>query len=73
MHQQGQHPHKAISEADRTSPAWQRASACNPSGNCVEINRSAPDHVGVRDSKQPLARELGFTVESWSAFLADVT
>lgn len=62
MHQQGQR-----------STAWRRASACNPNGNCVEIDRSTADHVGVRDSKQPTTGALGFSDESWSAFLNDVT
>ncbi|HJP73854.1 MAG TPA: DUF397 domain-containing protein [Pseudonocardiaceae bacterium] len=51
---------------------WRRASACNPSGNCVEINRSGPDRVAVRDSKQPAIRPLRFTIKTWAAFLTYV-
>jgi hypothetical protein len=73
LYQHGRLPHEEIAEADQASRAWRRASACNPSGNCVEINRSAPDRVGVRDSKQPVTGELRFTADSWSAFLIEVT
>lgn len=52
---------------------WRRASACNPSGNCVEINRSTMDQVDVRDSKQPAPGTLRFDAVSWSAFLTAVT
>jgi hypothetical protein len=62
---------EATSTDDRPS-GWRKASACNPSGNCVEINRSAMDRVGVRDSKQPTESELGFGGDSWSVFLADI-
>ena len=58
---------------ERRSPSWRRASACNPNGNCVEINRTTADHVAVRDSKQPAHGTLRFNSESWSAFLAVVT
>ena len=58
---------------DEPTSTWRRASACNPSGNCVEINRTAPDNVAVRDSKRPATRPLSFTATTWSAFLLLVT
>lgn len=52
-----------------SSRGWRRASACNPSGNCVEVNRTAPKRVGVRDSKWPEVQPITFTPESWAEFV----
>lgn len=65
-----QQPFDEATSIDEPSSGWRRARACKPNGNCVEINRSIVDQIGVRDSKQP-TRVLGFGLASWSMFLAD--
>jgi hypothetical protein len=54
-----------VSEVE--TPSWVRSTACS-GGNCVEVAKVA-DGVLVRDSKNPEAGRLSFTVDEWSAFL----
>ncbi|MFI6321327.1 DUF397 domain-containing protein [Nonomuraea sp. NPDC050556] len=49
--------------------AWFKSSFSQPSGECVEILRSA-DSIRVRDSKDPSGAVLTFTHGEWRAFLA---
>ncbi|MEV6603155.1 DUF397 domain-containing protein [Kutzneria sp. NPDC051319] len=49
---------------------WQKPQLCgDDGGNCVEINRSLPGLVGVRDSKLTASPTLVFTEAEWSALL----
>jgi hypothetical protein len=49
---------------------WRKSSRSG-SGNCVEVG-SAPDEVGVRDTKNPQGRTLAVTREAWSRFIGAV-
>jgi hypothetical protein len=52
--------------------SWQKSRATVRVGtDCLEVT-SIQEHVWVRDSKNPLGPVLGFSRESWSAFLAGV-
>ena len=49
---------------------WRKPQLCgDDGGNCVEINRSLPGLVGVRDSKLPSSPTLVFTEQEWAALL----
>ncbi|MGP4018684.1 DUF397 domain-containing protein [Saccharopolyspora sp. 5N708] len=51
--------------------AWRATSSCGPNGgNCVEVNRSVPPRVGVRDSKGLTGDVvLDFDTTTWTSFL----
>jgi hypothetical protein len=50
--------------------SWRTATRCVPNGNCMEINRGRSEHVGVRDSKHPVAAStLVFRPSAWTRFL----
>ena len=53
---------------------WKRASLCGPNGgNCVEVNASLQESVGVRDSKRLTGDViLRFDANAWSHFLQDM-
>uniref|UniRef100_A0AAU3GYG3 DUF397 domain-containing protein n=1 Tax=Streptomyces sp. NBC_01401 TaxID=2903854 RepID=A0AAU3GYG3_9ACTN len=52
---------------------WTKSSYSAVNGDCVEIKSAAHDAVAVRDSKDPHTGVLGFTVDSWSVFLSDLS
>lgn len=58
----------SLSEAQRSSLPWQKASASTANGACVEV---APTDgaVAVRHSKDPLGAVLLYTAGEWRAFL----
>jgi Domain of unknown function (DUF397) len=61
-------PHAVASEFVAT--AWRKPQLCGPENdNCVEINRSRPGLVGVRDTKLDNSPTLVFSDEEWSALL----
>lgn len=49
--------------------SWVRSSWCVPNGNCVELNPSVAEVVGVRDSKGDATAFLTFDQGQWLAFL----
>lgn len=51
-----------------SAPTWHRSSRCS-SAACVEVARVG-DAIHVRDSKDPAAPALRFTVAVWETFLA---
>lgn len=53
------------------TPAWRKASASNPSGNCVEA-RQRRGVVQVRDSKDRSGPTLEISPATWEAFLAGI-
>jgi hypothetical protein len=54
---------------DLTSAEWRKSRRSgNNGGNCVEVARSLPHVVAVRDSKNPDGPKLTFTPETWRTF-----
>jgi hypothetical protein len=55
---------------------WKRSSKCSPKGdNCVEVNYTSADNIGVRDSALPTTAgpsTLVFGSLAWQQFLASV-
>jgi hypothetical protein len=51
---------------------WKKASLSGSTGNCVEVARTRPGVVAVRDSKDPHGPALVFTPAVWDAFTAGV-
>jgi Domain of unknown function (DUF397) len=58
---------------DLSGVSW-RKSSCSSSngGNCVEVARSMPSVVAVRDSKDPDGPVLAFGSDAWRAFTARI-
>jgi hypothetical protein len=57
---------------DLTGAIWRKASSRTDAGNCVEVSRSLPGLVAVRDSHDPAGPKLIFTLAEWRAFRADI-
>jgi Domain of unknown function (DUF397) len=53
---------------DRTKLVWRKATASNPSGNCVEVAVTPEGHTAVRHSKFPDGNILVYTQAEWAAF-----
>jgi Domain of unknown function (DUF397) len=52
---------------------WRRSSySGNGGGNCVEVTRSLPHVVAVRDSKDPHGPVLAIESARWRHFIAEV-
>jgi hypothetical protein len=52
---------------------WKKSTRSSQSGQCVEVSRDhVPGKVAVRDSKNPGADALIFTLGEWDAFLDGV-
>ncbi|MGH3319342.1 MAG: DUF397 domain-containing protein [Nocardioidaceae bacterium] len=57
---------------DLTGATWRKSRRSGANGGaCVEA-AAVKGRLAVRDSKDPDGQKLGFTRDSWSAFLADV-
>lgn len=66
---QGEHSqHGAV---DFRMDGWKTARACGPNGgNCVEVNLTSPNAIGVRDTKRWTGDvELAVSPGSWQNFL----
>ncbi|MEV7278156.1 DUF397 domain-containing protein [Streptomyces sp. NPDC093111] len=52
---------------------WTKSSYSAVNGDCVEVK--SQDHllIGVRDSKDISRPGLGFSAETWTAFVLDVS
>lgn len=51
---------------------WQKSSYSGTQGNCVEVARSLPGLVAVRDSKDPDGPRLVISAEEWRGFVRDL-
>lgn len=63
--------HDETVDASATIGQWRRASYC-ANGACIEVKIGNPEHVGIRDSKAPMAGELRLTPKEFRAFIAAV-
>ncbi|MDI9831954.1 DUF397 domain-containing protein [Streptomyces sp. KAU_LT] len=58
---------------DTAAPEWTKSSYSTPDGpDCVEV-APTPDHILVRDSKDPDGPRLTLTPTTWTAFLPYAT
>ena len=48
---------------------WQKSSASNPSGNCVELAKLPDGAIAVRNSRDPSGPALIYTRAEMAAFL----
>lgn len=63
------HLHVHLSERPLT---WRKASASNPSGNCVELAALESGEVAVRNSRFPTGPTIVYTRAEIAAFLDGV-
>ncbi|MFF0115934.1 DUF397 domain-containing protein [Streptomyces prasinus] len=57
------------SREEATAPEWIKSSYSTPDGpDCVEV-AAVPDHILVRDSKNPHGPRLALTPTTWATFL----
>ena len=55
---------------DQIVPRWRKSSySGNGGGDCVEVARSLPGVVAVRDSKNPDGPILTFSRDEWASFI----
>ena len=57
---------------DTGTPLWRKSSYSNAGNQCVEVARSLPALVAVRDSKAPETGALAFSRFSWCTFMAAI-
>jgi uncharacterized protein DUF397 len=58
-----------MNETDLSRAAWRKSTYSSQSGNCVEVARSLPGIVAVRDSKDPDGPKLLVSPLAWRAFV----
>jgi hypothetical protein len=61
-----------MTETDLSYAEWHKSSYSSQDGNCVEVARSLPGLVAVRDSKEPGGAKLVVSQKSWRAFIRGV-
>jgi hypothetical protein len=62
-----------MTEDGLSRAVWRKSSYSNGNGGaCVEVARSLPGTVAVRDSKNPRAAALTFRPSAWRVFLTDL-
>lgn len=57
---------------DRSDVQWFKSSHSSGQTDCVEVAWLSEYLVGVRDSKNPAAPALAFTLEEWDVFTTGV-
>jgi len=58
-----------MSTADNPQAKWKKSSYSNGQANCVEVSRSLPDIVAVRDSKNRSGPVLAVRPGAWRDLL----
>jgi len=61
-----------MTETELSHAKWRKSSYSSQDGNCVEVARSLPGLVAVRDSKEPDGAKLVVSQETWRAFVRGV-
>lgn len=59
-------------EINLSCAEWLKSSYSGQDGNCVEVARSLPELVAVRDSKEPDGAKLVVSRETWRTFVRRV-
>ncbi|GFH38274.1 DUF397 domain-containing protein [Streptomyces pacificus] len=52
---------------------WTKSTYSAVNGDCVEVKAKDQSSVAVRDSKAHHRPPLGFTAETWSAFITGIS
>ena len=63
------HIHNGVPAGQLQGVRWQKSSASNPSGNCVELAKLPDGAVAVRNSRDPSGPALIYTRAEITAFL----
>jgi len=64
-----QHIDNGVPAGRITGVCWQKSSASNPSGNCVELAKLPDGEIAVRNSRDPSGPALVYTRAEMAAFL----
>ena len=64
-----QHVDNGVPAGELQGACWQKSSASNPSGNCVELAKLPGGAVAVRNSRDPSGPALVYTRGEMAAFL----
>jgi hypothetical protein len=59
-----------LSLPNLSEATWRVSSFSGGQGECVEIADNIPGLVPIRDSKRPAGPVIGFSRDSWHAFVA---
>ncbi len=61
-----------MSRNDYPGAAWRKSRYSNGQAECVEVARTLPGAIAIRDSKNPDGTVLTFGNKQWRAFAAKV-
>lgn len=61
---------QAATALTATSDGWRKSTYSQAANDCVEVNATVPEWVGVRDSKNPDGPALTVRPAAWATFLA---
>lgn len=64
-----QHIDNGVPAGQLAGVSWQKSSASNPSGNCVELAKLPEGAIAVRNSRDPSGPALVYTRAEIVAFL----
>jgi Domain of unknown function (DUF397) len=60
---------RGMTGIDLSRAEWRKSSYSSQSGNCVEVARTLPGLVAIRDSQAPDEAKLVVSQETWRVFL----